>query len=211
MPEPAGHAPVAGIVLAAGHSSRMGHNKLLLEVAGEPLVRRTARRAVEAGLSPVLVVLGFEAERVRQALAGLPVTEVLNPDYERGINGSVSRGIAAVPAGCSAAIVILGDMPLVTAPMLEALVTRHRETGASLVLSMYGDVQAPPTLYGRELFAEFHTRSGEGCGKKVVREHGERAERVTWPAELLADIDEAPDYASVTDRLAAARTAGEGD
>ena len=63
--------PVAGIVLAAGTSSRLGLNKLLLELEGEPVLRRTVRRASEAGLDPVIVVLGFEADNARAALAGL--------------------------------------------------------------------------------------------------------------------------------------------
>ena len=62
---------VAGVVLAAGASRRMGRNKMLLELEGEPLVRRAARRALEAGLTPVVVVLGHEADRARAALAGL--------------------------------------------------------------------------------------------------------------------------------------------
>src|SRR5512139_2294808 len=89
---------VAGIVLAAGGSTRMGRNKLLLDAAGEPLVRRVTRQALDAGLAPVIVVVGFEEPLVRQALAGLPCEFVPNPDFAAGINGSVQRGIARVPA-----------------------------------------------------------------------------------------------------------------
>ena len=74
----AGRAAVAGILLAAGTSSRMGGNKLLLELEGETLLRRAARRALDGGLSPVLVVLGHEAEKARRELADLPVSTVFN-------------------------------------------------------------------------------------------------------------------------------------
>ena len=197
---------VAGVVLAAGGSTRMGRNKLLLDAGGEPLVRRVTRQAIAAGLAPVLVVVGYEAARVREALAGLPCEFVENPDYASGINGSVQRGIARVPADAPAAVVILGDMPFVTAAMIRAVADRHRESGAPLVLSLYGDdaVHAPPTLYGRALFAEFGTDAGEGCGKRVVRRHRTEAAELRWPAARLADVDVPADYSKVADRLAGA-------
>ena len=92
-PERAG--PVAGIVLAAGPSTRMGENKLLLRFNGETVLARTVRRAAAAGLDPVVVVLGHEAERVRAELSGLPCLPVANPDYARGLNASARVGIAA--------------------------------------------------------------------------------------------------------------------
>ena len=81
--------PIAGVVLAAGNSTRMGRNKLLLELDGEPVIRRAVGRAIDAGLSPVIVVLGFEADRVREVLSGLTHREVVNTEFEAGINSSV--------------------------------------------------------------------------------------------------------------------------
>ncbi len=89
---------IAGILLAAGSATRMGQNKLLLELGGEPLVRRAARTALEAGLAPLLVVVGHEAERVREALAGLPCRFVENPaGGRRAGHLASSAGVAAVP------------------------------------------------------------------------------------------------------------------
>jgi len=87
---------VAGVVLAAGLSSRMGVNKMLLELGGRTLVRRSVTTAFSAGLDPVLVVLGHESDRVRAELSGLPYTAVLNSDYARGMNTSLRAGIAAL-------------------------------------------------------------------------------------------------------------------
>jgi molybdenum cofactor cytidylyltransferase len=182
---------VAAVVLAAGASTRMGRNKLLLEVDGETLVARAVRIAVEAGLDPVLVVLGHEADRVAAALSGAACRTVVNPEHASGQASSFRAGIAAVPETASAAIVILADMPRVTAPMLEALVGRHRETGAALVVSDYGGVAAPPTLYDRALFPEI--AGSEGCGRDHVRRHREGAVSVAWPASRLADLDRPED------------------
>jgi molybdenum cofactor cytidylyltransferase len=184
---------IAGILLAAGTASRMGRNKLLVELDGETLLRRAARRALEAGLDPVLVVVGHEAERARQALGGLACTAVLNPDYPGGMNTSLTAGVLQVPAAAEAAVALLADMPFVEAAMIRAVVERWRETGAPVVASRYGDVLAPPTLYARALFPLLLGGTGEGRGRQVVRGQGERASLVDWPAEALADLDVAED------------------
>jgi molybdenum cofactor cytidylyltransferase len=180
---------VAGIVLAAGSASRMGRNKLLLDLGGEPLVRRAVRAAIEADLDPVLVVVGHQATRVQAALAGLACTVVPNPDHGRGMNTSLSAGVAAVPASCAAVVVLLGDMPLVGADLIRRVVARWRETGAPLVASRYGEAQAPPTLYERALLAELSGGVGDGRGREVVRRHRERAAFVAQPEAALADVD----------------------
>ena len=178
-------ARVAGIVLAAGSSVRMGRNKLLLELAGQSVVRRAVSRAL-AVLDPVIVVLGHEAERVRRELAGLSCRVVVNPEHGRGVETSVRAGVAALPAGADAAVMLLADMPLVTPAMLAALLERFRATGAVLVISRYEETIAPPHLYARSLFAEL---AAAGSGKAVIGRHRADAEVLTWPAAGLADLD----------------------
>jgi molybdenum cofactor cytidylyltransferase len=182
------------VVLAAGTSSRLGANKLLLRLDSEPLVRRVARQAAEAGLSPVIVVLGHEAERVADALGGVAVEAVVNLEYRAGMHGSMQTGIARVPHDCAAAVVLLGDMPLVTAAMIQSLVERFRVGAEPLVLSLYGEVQAPPTLYARSLFPAL-AAAGAGGGREVVRAHRSEAAELRWPEVLLADVDRPEDAA----------------
>jgi molybdenum cofactor cytidylyltransferase len=185
---------VAGVVLAAGSSRRMGRNKLLLELEGEPLVRRVARRAAGAGLDPILVVLGHEATSVQAALGDLPHQALLNPDHLSGANSSLRLGLASVPAGARAAVVLLGDMPFVTSEMIRAVLERYALETPRLVVSRYGEVTAPPTLYDASLFAEFTQLEGEGCGKHVVRRHWNEAAVLSWPEQALADLDSPEDY-----------------
>ena len=189
--------PVAGILLAAGTSSRMGSNKLLFELEGESVLRGAARRALEGGLSPLLVVLGHEAERNRRELDDLPCQVVLNPDYQQGINASLKSGVAALPAEAQAAMVMLADMPFVTPEMISALIARYRTTEAPLVISDYEGVNAPPMLYDRSLFGELLAMTGEGCGRQVVKRHRGEAEVLPWPASALTDLDVPEDYARV--------------
>jgi molybdenum cofactor cytidylyltransferase len=180
---------VAGILLAAGSATRMGRNKLLLDLGGEPMVRRVARRALEAGLQPLLVVLGHEAERVRAALSGLDCQFEANPDWSRGQSASLSAGASAVPPDAEAAVVVLGDMPLVEAAAIRTVVGRWRDSGAPLVSCRYGEVPAPPTLYARSLLHELRGWEGEGRGREVVRRHREEAAWVECPPGALSDVD----------------------
>ncbi|HEY7512045.1 MAG TPA: nucleotidyltransferase family protein [Vicinamibacteria bacterium] len=197
MPE----ARVAAIVLAAGASTRMGRNKLLLDVAGESLVRRAVRAAIEGGVDEVVVVLGHDEQRVRAELDGLACVPVVNPDHAEGAGTSVRTGVRQA-AGADALMVVLADMPFVTSEMIATLARRYRATRAPLVVSHYGDVQAPPTLYDRALFEELLAIPGERCAKQVVKRHEAEAEVVTWPAAALRDIDVPADYDGVRAELA---------
>lgn len=186
--------PVAGIVLAAGAASRMGRNKMLLPLGKESVLRRAVQCALSAGLDPVLVVLGHEAERAQEELRGLPVQPVVNPRHALGINTSLSAGAGAIPPRAAAAVVILADMPAVDPAMIGAVVQRYRETGAPLVTACYGQTPAPPTLYDRRLFPELTGGEGEGRGREVVRRHWGEAVRVPFPEAALADLDVPEDY-----------------
>ena len=208
---------VAAVVLAAGSSVRMGRNKLLLELDGETVVRRAAGTARAAGLSPVVVVTGHEREAVEAALHGLPCRTVHNSEHARGQHTSVAAGIAALTdaagadhtaradaAGAddsTAAIVMLADMPFVTADMLRAVADRQAATGAPIVASRYGGKTiAPPILYHRRLFGEL-TRMDSRCGRQVVKRHRAEAVEVDWPLEMMRDLDRPSDYADARARL----------
>ena len=190
--------PVAGVVLAAGTSTRMGQNKLFMELEGEPLVRRVVARAAAAGVDPLIVVVGHEADRVKQALDGISYTPVFNAEYERGVNSSLRAGIhAASETPAQAAVVVLADMPFVTTEMIATLLGKYRRGDAPLVISDYEGVNAPPMLYDRSLFDELSVPEGHGCGKQVVKRHRQEAESATWPAEALTDLDRPEDYERV--------------
>jgi molybdenum cofactor cytidylyltransferase len=195
---------VVALVLAAGSSTRMGRNKLLLGIGGESLVRRAARVALESGVDAVTVVLGHEADRVKAELAGLDCATVVNPEHANGQGASLRKGVASLPKDADAALVLLADMPFVSAAMVVAVLERHRESGAPLVISRYGGVQAPPTLYGRALFDELLAIPDERCGKQLVRRHEPEAAVVDFSAEALRDIDVADDYERVRAELAGA-------
>ena len=172
----------------------MGRNKLLLRLEGEALVRQAARRALAAGLDPVVVVLGYDSEIVALELEGLPLRIVVNPDHAEGMHTSRGAGLAAVPSEAGAAVVLLADMPFVTEQMIAALVARYRDSDALLVTSNYAGEIAPPNLYDRELFAEIACQQGEGRAEQIARRHAVEALAVVWPAAALGDLDLPEDY-----------------
>lgn len=190
---PEARVRIAGVVLAAGRSTRMGENKLLLPVGGESLLRRAVRAALEGGLDPVLVVVGHEAARVAADLGGLACRVVPNPRHALGLNTSLDAGLAAVPADAAAAVVLLGDMPLVSPVMVRALLDRRREGGAVAVAARYGGVSAPPVVYDRVLFGELRGGEGDGRGREVLARRAGEVVYVDFPASALADVDGADD------------------
>ncbi len=141
---------VAGIVLAAGSSRRMGgRDKLYLEMAGESLLRRGVRRAIAAGLDPVLLVAGPDPDRARNELEDLACRVVVNDDHAAGMGVSLARGVAQLPESADAFVALLADMPLVDSGMIGEVVRQCRSGAADLVISRYGEEIAPPILYGR--------------------------------------------------------------
>jgi molybdenum cofactor cytidylyltransferase len=186
---------IAGIVLAAGESRRMGTNKLLLRLAGEPLVRRASRRALAAGLDPLIVVLGHESERVREALAGLDCRFAFNADSGGPMSSSLHRGLEGLPADAEAAVVMLADMVNVTEHMVRALALAAQTSAAPLVSSRYAQTLAPPVLFRRALFPELLASTGESCGKAAMERHREHALYVDWPLAALVDVDTPEEFA----------------
>ena len=185
---------IAGIVLAAGASSRMGRNKMLLTLDGETLVHRAVRVALAAGLAPVVVVVGFEEDRVRREVEDLDCQTATNPNYTGPTSGSLHAGLNALAPDVGAAAVMLADMVHVSQDMLRDLVAASEAATAHLFVSRYGDVTAPPLLFRRPLFRELLDWHGEGCGKAVVRAHAHEAVYLDWPPGALEDIDTPEDF-----------------
>ncbi len=186
---------IAGILLAAGQSTRMGRSKVLLAVDGESLVRRMACRALEAGLAPVIAVVGRDAELAAAEVADLGCVVAVNAAYAEGMATSIRCGLGHVPPEAEAAVILLGDQPLVTAEQLRGIRAAYESRRPPVVVSRYDGVLGPPTLYRRDLFPELAAARGDGCRKRVIRAHLEAGVVLPFPAAHLTDIDSPEDYA----------------
>jgi molybdenum cofactor cytidylyltransferase len=183
---------MTAIVLAAGRSTRMGAaNKLLADVGGRPMVRRVVEAALASAASPVLVVTGHQEAEVREALAGLEVTFVHNPDYTKGLSSSLKAGIGAVPEAVGGALVLLGDMPQITPAHLGHLIAAFAEgRGNSIIVPTHAGKWGNPVLWPRAYFAEMLQLEGDAGAKRLLAAHASRVREVELGTDaIFADID----------------------
>jgi molybdenum cofactor cytidylyltransferase len=166
---------VAAVVLAAGRSTRMGGpNKLVAEIAHRPLVRIAAEEALASRAKPVIVVTGHQRPEVEQALAGLPVTIVHNPDFAQGLGTSLRTGIAAVPPEADAAIVCLGDMPHVDAGLIDRLMGAFDPArGALVVVPTFEGKRGNPVLWSRRFFPDLMAVEGDVGARHLIGRYPE--------------------------------------
>jgi molybdenum cofactor cytidylyltransferase len=183
---------IAAIVLAAGRSTRMGGpNKLTAEIGGKPLVRIAAEEALASRAAPVIVVTGHQREQIEAALAGLDVQFVHNPDYAEGLGTSLRAGVAAVPAEADGVVVCLGDMPQVTAALIDRLVAAYdAEKGALVVAPTRNGQRGNPVLWSRRFFPDLMAVSGDVGARHVLASYGEAVVEVPVSEEgAFLDVD----------------------
>jgi molybdenum cofactor cytidylyltransferase len=181
---------IAAIVLAAGRSTRMGSNKLVAEIKGEPLIRVAVEQALASRADPVIVVTGHERERVEKALADLKVRFVHNPDFADGLSTSLKAGLAAVPLEADGAIICLGDMPQVRAAMIDRLIAAFDPArGALIVVPTIEGKRGNPVVWSRRFFPELAALEGDVGARHVIGTYGEAVVEVPADRTALVDID----------------------
>jgi len=186
---------IAAIVLAAGGSTRFGQCKQLLDWRGKPLLAHVSDVALRAGLDPIIAVLGCNAKETRAALEARTVQTVMNWGWEGGLSTSVQTGLAGVPPEAEAAIFLQSDQPLVTPDLLQAIVDRFEQTGASIVHPVSAGSRGTPVLFSRRFFPELLTVTGDEGGRSLITQYPEAVStvQVTEPRTLM-DIDTPDDY-----------------
>ena len=196
-------AKIAAIVLAAGRSSRMApRNKLLEPVEDKAIVARAAEAAIASGADPVIVVTGFDAARIEEALRDLKLSFVHNPAFEQGLSASLGFGLRALPPDSNGALILLGDMPAVESSVLRALMAAF--TGASAIcVPMHQGRRGNPILWGATYFAEMMTLTGDVGAKPLLARHAHRVIEVPVASYgIFADVDTAEDLARLKTRSA---------
>ena len=187
---------IAGIILAAGSSARLGRSKQLLDLGGEPLIRRTAERVLASALDEVILVAGFDAEAVTAAVADLPLRVVVNPDAARGQSTSLLAGLAALAPGTEAVVFLLGDQPGVDPLVIDALVAAWRASNAPVVAPQYRDGMGNPVLFDGRVIPELRRLTGDAGARPIVQGHQAAGNLVLVPMDQNApgDVDSEQDY-----------------
>jgi len=186
---------IAALVLAAGRSRRMAPlNKLMVaDRAGRAMIARVAENALASRARPVLVVTGHERERVEEALSGRPVLMTHADAYAEGLSASLKAGIAALPDDVEGALVMLGDMPLVSPAVLDRLLAAFDpEEGRAIVQPTFRGKQGNPVLWGREFFGEILGITGDVGARHLTGRHADRLVEVEVADDgVLRDFDTA--------------------
>jgi molybdenum cofactor cytidylyltransferase len=187
------HEPIAGIILAAGGARRFGSQKQLLPWHGKPLVRHVACKALEAGLNPVVLIVGAGLDRISSAVADLPIKIVYNPDWEGGQGTSVRVGVKTLPPHIGGALFLLADQPQIPTRLFDRLITSHAETLAPITAPWVDERPTNPFLFDRVLFPDLMRLVGDAGGRQLFSHH--EILRVPWhDPNILLDIDTPEDY-----------------
>ncbi|MDR3374986.1 MAG: molybdopterin-binding/glycosyltransferase family 2 protein [Ancalomicrobiaceae bacterium] len=184
---------IAGIIMAAGRSSRMGGpNKLLAELDGKQLVAHAVDAALDSSASTVIVVTGHMEAAIRAALAGRAVTFVHNADFAEGMSTSLKAGIAAVPDDAEAALILLADMPRVTPAMIDRLIAAYDpQAGQLIVVPTCEGRRGNPVLWSRRFFPDLTQVSGDIGARSVIAQYPEATVEVELGAGVALDLDTA--------------------
>jgi molybdenum cofactor cytidylyltransferase len=193
------------VVLAAGRSRRMApYNKLLVaDRTGKTMIARVIDNVLSSKARPVLVVTGHMATEVEQVLGGRPVRLVHAADYVDGLAASLKAGIAAVPPEAAAALVCLGDMPLVTGRMIDRLLEAYdADEGRLIVLPTFRGKQGNPMLWDRRFFVEILQLTGDSGARAMLSRHMEHVAEVEMGEDaVLRDFDTTDALATLPPRL----------
>ena len=198
--------PVTIIVLAAGRSSRMGGHKLLMSLAGRPLLTYAVGLADRSAAAEVVVVLGYDADRVREALPAGRERVVICPDYATGMSASLRAGIQSVDPDNLGAVTLLADQPLMTDEHLTAILWTAAAAPNRIVATRAAGRVSTPVYFPQALFGELRAITGDEGGRSIIARHRDLLVPVDAAADEVLDVDDPDAF-----RLAQAVLARRGD
>lgn len=189
---------VSAVVLAAGLSTRMGRNKLLLNFKDKPLIARLVDNLLASKIDEVIVVLGHEIEKVRAELQGKPVRLVHNPDYREGLSTSVRTGVDAVSPDADGIMICLADQPLLEPADVNQIVAAFadaKKVNKSIVVPFFEGERGNPVILDASLRVAILGIVGDvGC-KGVIKRYPEKVYALEMENDhVVRDVDDVKAY-----------------
>lgn len=185
------------ILLAAGASVRLDNfPKQLLEFRGKTLIRRAAESALASECEKICVVLGANAEKIKREIEDLPIEIVVNENWQSGMSSSLKCGLEKlfeIEPNLSAAVITLGDQPLIDAEIINRLIEVFLETKNPLVAGEYAETVGVPAIFARSLFDELMNLSNDGGAKQIIKKYAASVNKILVP-EAAFDVDTQKDY-----------------
>ena len=179
---------IAGLLLAAGRSSRFGGDKLCAKLRGKAVIRWSAQ-ALLPSVDVVYVVIPPGADAVVQALSRLDVRVVVNLARDEGMASSIRAGVDAVPDDVDAIVIALGDQPTVDSRVVMEVIGRWRAGGVDAVVPLYRDGRGHPVLFGRSCFDALRTLRGDVGARAVLEGLGDGVALVDVQTPMPIDVD----------------------
>ena len=184
------------ILLAGGNSSRLGRPKQLLTLEGETLLQHSLQVASASQAHPIVLVLGAQADIIKNDVDKLNLHIVQNNDWEEGMASSIRAGIKAltrIEPDAEGSILMVCDQPYVTSSLLNKLISVHQRTGKPIIASMYENTFGPPVLFHHSVFDELIQLKGDVGAKSILQKHADDVEVIPFP-EGTYDVDTEADY-----------------
>lgn len=184
---------IGAIILAAGRGTRIGGDKMLLPVAGQPMIAHVIAAARAAQLDEPIVVIRPEDVALRQIIDDAGLMHVESTDFELGMAHSLAAGLAAAPAHWDGAFIMLGDMPFIAPALLTAMA--QRLTPKAIVIPEHGGRRGNPVLWARRYFAQLSGLKGDTGGRALWGDHAHQIIAQSWhDTSIFADIDTPEDW-----------------
>jgi molybdenum cofactor cytidylyltransferase len=186
---------ICAVVLAAGLSSRMGVQKLLLPFGGKTVVGHIVDQLLASTIDEVHIVVGHQAEQIIAELSGRAVSIVNNPDYESGMLSSVRCGLKSLPEKCRAVMVVLGDQPSITTELIDQMLKSFAATEKDILIPLYKGKRGHPILFSLKYRDEIMTHYDDVGLRGLMHKHSEDMFELEVPtASVLCDMDYPQDY-----------------
>jgi molybdenum cofactor cytidylyltransferase len=186
---------ISAIVLAAGESKRMGRPKQLLPFRGSTLLGQITENLLQSQAAEIIVVLGYQAEKIIPQIAPEPVKIVVNPDFDQGMSSSIKCGLSHISEAADGVMIVLGDQPLIEKETIDLLIEKHRQSEHGIILPVYEGIRGHPVIFKMKYKDELLRLTGDIGGKQIVERHPSDVLEVAVDSQsVVISIDVESDY-----------------
>jgi len=183
------------IILAAGESKRMGTPKMILPFGGKSIIENVIENVISSNIDNIIIVLGSNKEKVLKLTEKYPVMHCFNGNYKEGMLSSVKCGFENLPRDFRAALVLLGDQPMIRSSVIDLVIKTYNNFGKGLVLPVYNNKKGHPLLIDKKYRNEIMKLDGGEGLKELLKNHPDDLyEAGTEDPSILRDIDTTEDY-----------------
>ena len=193
---------VWAIVLAAGRSTRMGTQKLLLPFGEKTIVECVVENILNSGITKVVVVLGANCAEIEEVLKAWPVKTVRNENFQDGMHTSVISGVKTLPLNAKAVLIFLGDQPFISGTVVQNVVEAWKNSGKGIIIPLNKGKRGHPPLFDMKFRHELSNLDPEIGLRSVAQKFPKDiCEVETFCAEIVRDIDTKIDYINELNKI----------